>query len=152
MTWEAMKNKPTHDIPTNLAMQMVTTDEWRLTAPFANPIESNVNINAGFRPTESKRDPRVGEIIISVRAAHADSIDSVDVARSDPSSAMRAGAGENATTAVARTMRKFDDWNMTKSLLLQDTISSEGGDFSFKLFLRFVTTAALIPPPLSDIA
>jgi hypothetical protein len=138
-------------------MQIVNTDEWRLTAPLTNPMESNVNINAGFRPMESSKDPKVGEMNICVSAAHADKIDNVDVARSDPSSAMRAGAGENPTMVKERTMRKEDDWNKAKSLLLQGTNSPVDNDIgadSFKSldFLAATTAATVPPPPLVVIA
>jgi hypothetical protein len=54
-------------------------------------------------------DPNAGDMMISVSAALADKIDKVDVARSVPISATRAGAGENATRAKDRTIKKDDD-------------------------------------------
>lgn len=104
-----MKNNPTHTIPTNLAAHIVITEEWMLTAPCNKAMQDNANINAGFRPTESSSDPNAGEITISVSAAHADMMDKVDVARSVPSLAMRAGAGENVTRAKDSTRKKDDD-------------------------------------------
>lgn len=133
----------------NLATQIVSTDEWMLTAPFTNPIEINANINAGLRPVESNSDPKTGEMIISVRAEHALRMDSVDVARSDPISAIRAGAGENATIANDRTIRKDDDWNTARSLRLHSGSgddSSEGDVISFVFgFVCFIA-----PPPRSN--
>jgi len=85
------------------------TEGWIETAPFATVIANRVNIKAGFRPKESSMDPNAGDIMISSSAALAAKIDKVDVARSVPISAMRAGAGANATRANARTIKKDDD-------------------------------------------
>jgi hypothetical protein len=70
---------------------------------------------------ESSRPPNAGEMIISVNAAHAAIMDKVDVARSDPISAMRTGAGENPTKDADKTMKKDADRNTPKSLRVQDS-------------------------------
>lgn len=78
-------------------------------------------MSAGFRPMESNRPPTAGEIMISVNAAHAAIMDNVDVARSAPISAMRTGAGENATKDADRTMKKDAARKIEKSLRVQDS-------------------------------
>jgi hypothetical protein len=85
------------------------TEGWIETAPFAIAIDSIVKIKAGFLPIESSMEPNAGDMIISVSPALADKMDKVDVARSIPISAMRAGAGENATRATDSTIKKDDD-------------------------------------------
>jgi hypothetical protein len=58
---------------------------------------------------ESITDPTTGDSKISTRAATAANTDKVDVARSAPSLAMSAGAGEKDTRATVSTSRKEDD-------------------------------------------
>jgi hypothetical protein len=69
---------------------------------------------------ESSRDPSAGEITISVNAAPAAIADNVDVARSDPISAMRADTGEKTTMDMDKTIKKFDAMNTARSLRLHD--------------------------------
>jgi hypothetical protein len=58
---------------------------------------------------ESITDPNTGDSKISTRAEPAANTDKIDVARSAPSLAMSAGAGEKATRAPASTSIKEDD-------------------------------------------
>jgi len=69
---------------------------------------------------ESRRVPYAGDIIISVNAAEAAIVDSVDEARSDPISAIRAGAGENATKVEDKRVRNDDDCKTAKLLAVED--------------------------------
>mmetsp|Transcript_15899 Transcript_15899/g.36810 ORF Transcript_15899/g.36810 Transcript_15899/m.36810 type:complete len:239 (-) Transcript_15899:133-849(-) len=116
MTWDVVTNDAKEIMATNFATQIVSTDEWILTSPCTKAMHDIVNISAGFRPIESSKDPKAGEIIISVNAAQAAIIDSVDVARSDPISAIRAGAGEKATRVVDKRDRNEDDCKTAKVL------------------------------------
>ena len=85
-------------------------------------------MNAGFRPMESSRDPTAGETKISVSAAHDAMMDKVDVARSDPISAMRARAGENETKAWDTIYKKDDSRKIDKSLGVQDAAADDDDD------------------------
>ena len=133
IAWDAIKNRPTHSIPTNFAVQIVTTEGWIDTAPFARAIANRVKTKAGFRPIESSMEPNADDIIISVSPALADKIDKVDVARSIPISAMRAGAGENPTRATERMIKKEEDWKTARVdvVWLFDGVSFEGLVTSF---------------------
>ena len=115
-----VKKDPKHSVLTNLAAQIVITVGLIATTPFTAAIIAIATRNAGFRPMESRRDPNAGEIMISVRAAEDPKMDKVDVARSDPISSMRAGAGENATNADDAVVRKDDVKNTIISLRVQD--------------------------------
>lgn len=110
------------------------------TNPCTKAMQDSAKMIAGFRPIESNKDPNAGEIIISVNAAHAAIVDRVDVARSDPISAMRAGAGEKATKVEDKVKKKDDDRKTIKSLRLQDADADadDGDDVrSFLLFVAF---------------
>ena len=109
-------NDAKHNIEVNLAAQIVSTEECMLTNPFMKAAQDIARMSAGFLPMESSRDPNAGENIISVNAAHAAITDNVDVARSNPISAMSAGAGENETKEADRTMKKHDDRKTARSL------------------------------------
>jgi hypothetical protein len=55
-------------------------------------------------------------------------MDKVDVARSAPISAIRTGAGENATKDADRTMKKDADRKIAKSLRVQDSDADVDAD------------------------
>jgi hypothetical protein len=107
---DTIKNKPTHNDPTNFDVQIVNTDGFKDTAPFASVNNDRVHSKADFLPTASSKEPNAGDRIISANAAPADMIDRIEVARSAPIFCTRAGAGENATKATERMIKKEDDW------------------------------------------
>lgn len=106
---DAIKNKPTHNDPTNLDAHIVKTDGFKDTAPLATVNSNRVHNKADFLPTTSSKEPNAGERIISAKAAPADRMDRMEVARSVPIFSTRAGAGENATNATERMIKKDDD-------------------------------------------
>lgn len=120
-------NDPKASDLTNLDTQIVITDGFIATSPCTKATIDIADMNAGFRPMESNRDPTAGEIIISVSAALAARVDKVDVARSDPIASMRAGAGENATKAEDATVKKDDARKIIMSLRVQDSDEDDGG-------------------------
>lgn len=120
-----VKNDPKHNVLTNLAAQIVITVGFIATTPFTAAMIAMATKNAGFRPMESRRDPNAGEIMISVSAAEDPRMDKVDVARSDPISSMRAGAGEKATNADDAVVRKDDVRNIIMSLRFQDDVDDD---------------------------
>jgi hypothetical protein len=87
----------------------IMQDGFTATSPFARESATTAPAIIGFRPMESITEPNTGDKKISTRAEPAANTDKIDVARSAPSLAMSAGAGEKATRAPARTSMKEDD-------------------------------------------
>ena len=108
ITCVVIAKSPMDSVLTNLDAQIAMTDGLNATIPWISAIIDTAQMNAGFRPIESSKDPKAGEIIISVSAAVDPSMDNVDVARSDPIASMRNGAGEKATKDEATIVRKDD--------------------------------------------